>query len=643
MGNLVSAHELPGSRRGGLILLAALVWLAGSALPAFAGSPSPGGAPGASPPATTASADLPSLWFGPRPNPRPPLFFFLGTGVRDPVEQTLDEAEAAFRRGEEYYRAGHLDHARQEFDRAVDLLLTSPYALREDPRLQFGLDHLVDRIHQLELGALRDPAASGEPTDVPAAIEEIPPLTFPLDPTLRVQVEQELATLTHDLPVTLNEQVLRVVGFFQTPKGRRVIEHGLRRAGRYRELITRILEEEGLPRDLIYLAQAESAFQPNARSRHRAVGLWQFISSRAQQYGLQIDWWVDERRDPVKSTQAAARHLHDLYQQFGDWYLAIAAYNCGPGCVARAVERSGGGSYWEMVDQGLLPRETRNYVPIVLAVALVAKNPALYGVEVEPDPPLRFETVQVDKPTDLRRIAEVIGVDVSTLEELNPHLLHNVTPRRTDFTLYVPPGTAETLVAELPRLPESTRVLWQQHRVRRGETLSHIAARYHTSAYAIAEANGRNVRAHLHPGDVLLVPPGGASSEELRAARSESRGRPTYRVRKGDTLAAIASRFGTTPQALAQANGLSPSSRPRVGARLRIPARRAQVASTAAPARPRTSSRTNVGERTHRVRSGETLWELSRRYGVTVSALREANPFLSDRPLRAGDHLRLPD
>lgn len=644
----MATEERAGRRGKKLILLAALVWLASGTLPAFAAGSGdgPSGASLPAPAAAAASADLPSLWFGPRPAPqRPPLFFYLDTGVRDPVEQTLDDAEAAFRRGEEYYQAGHLEHARQEFDHAVDLLLTAPFSLRDDPRLQFGLDRLVDRIHQLELAALRDPAAGEEPPDVPAAIEEIPPLTFPLDPALRLQVEQELATLTHDLPVTLNERVLSVVAFFQTPKGRRVIEHGLRRAGRYRELITRILEEEGLPRDLIYLAQAESAFQPHARSRRRAVGLWQFISSRAQQYGLQIDWWVDERRDPVKSTQAAARHLHDLYQQFGDWYLAIAAYNCGPGCVARALQRSGGGNYWEMVDAGLLPRETRNYVPIILAVALVAKNPALYGVEVEPDPPLRFETVQVDKPTDLRRIAEAIGVDVSTLEELNPHLLHNVTPRRANFTLYVPPGTAETLVAELPRLPESTRVLWQQHRVRRGETLSHIAARYHTSAYAVAEANGIGLRSRLHPGDVLLIPAGGPGPDELRAARSAPRGERTYRVRKGDTFATIAARYGTTAQALAKANGLSLRSRPRVGSGLRIPARGAQAASAQPPpARSRTPARASgAGERTHRVRSGETLWELSRRYGVSVTALREANPFLSGRPLRAGDHLRVPE
>ena len=581
-----------------------------------------------------AVADAPGLGLGLREAPtHPPLFFFLGSEVRDPVEQVLDEAEAAFRRGEAHYQAGHLEHARQEFDRAVDLLLASPFALREDPRLRFGFDRLVDRIHELELAALRDTAPAEELPEVPAAIDEIAPLTFPIDPTLRAQVEQELSALVHDLPLTLNERVLSVVSFFHTAKGRRILLNGLRRAGRYRELITAVLEEEGLPRDLIYLAQAESAFQPRARSRMRAVGLWQFITQRAREYGLEVNWWVDERRDPVKSTRAAARHLRDLYQRFGDWYLAMAAYNSGPLRVGRALERAGQADYWELVERRLLPRETSNYVAIILAVALMAKDPARYGVEVEPDPPLRFETVKVDKPTDLRRIAEVIGVDVGTLRELNPHLLRNVTPRQQDFVLYVPPGTGEMLAAELPRLPEAARVLWQRHRVRRGETLARIAARYRTSAYTIAQANGISLRSMIHPGDTLLIPSGGGGGTDKRRGRRRGGAEMAYTVQSGDTLSAIAARYGTSAQALARANGISVTSAIRPGDRLLIPE------GGTGSLRPHPGN----AERLHRVRSGETLWRLSRRYRVPVAALREANPFLAERELRPGDHLTIPD
>ncbi|MFQ5664602.1 MAG: LysM peptidoglycan-binding domain-containing protein [Terriglobia bacterium] len=598
---------------------------------------SPGSEVSARPTDTAAAAsreELPDLARAARAAPqRPPVFYFLGSEVPDPVEQVLDQAEAIFRRGEEHYRAGHLERARQEFDHAVDLLLTSPFALRGDPRLRFGFDRLLDRIHELELAALRAVPAAEEPAEVPAAIEEIAPLTFPIDPALRAQLEQELLTLAYDLPMTLNERVLSVVNFFQTPKGRRIIQNGLRRAGRYRELIATILEEEGLPRDLLFLAQAESAFQPHARSRRRATGLWQFMSWRAREYGLKVNWWVDERRDPVKSTRAAARHLRDLYEQFGDWYLTLAAYNAGPGRVRRALARAGeGAGYWGLVKRRLLPPETRNFVPIILAVALVAKNPARYGVEVEPEPPLRFETVKVDKPTDLRRIAEVIGMDARRLRALNPHLLRNVTPPGSQpFELYVPPGTAETLAAELPRIPESKRVYWRRHRIRRGETLSHIAARYGTSAYAIAQANRMSLRSTIYPGRVLVIPSGGRRRSLARAQRRRD-GALVYTVHQGDALSSIAARHRTTASALARANGISVRSIIHPGDRLVIP--------EGSPRSP--SPQRADGRLVHRVRWGETLWELARRYRVSVAALRRANPYLHSRQLRAGDRLLIP-
>jgi len=594
-----------------------------------------------------AYTEIRELPLSPREAQRPPsMFLFVGSGLRDPVEELLDRAEEAVDRGEAHLEAGHLDHARAEFDRGVNLLLTSPYDLREDPRLLFGFDHVVDRIHRLELQALRQTATEEGPPEVPSPLEElnrIAPLTFPLDPRLRAEVERELGSLTHDLPLEVNDRVLSVLDYFQKPRGRKIINNGLRRAGRYRDMISSILREEGVPQDLIYLAQAESAFQPHARSRARAVGMWQFMSFRGREYGLEVNWWVDERRDPVKSTRAAARHLRDLYNEFGDWYLALAAYNSGPGRVRQGLDRAGGSAdYWTLLERRYLPRETRNYVPIILAMTLVGKDPGRYGFEIEPEEPLRFETVRVSKPTDLRPIAEVIGVDVSVLRELNPHVLRGVTPPdREDFQLYVPVGTSAKLAAELPKLPESERVYWQQHRVRRGDTLSGIASRYGSSAYAIAQASNISVRSTIHPGQVLVVPAGGTVPRGFYQGppdEPDDVGDVTYRVRRGDTLSGIASRHGTTAYALARANRLSVRSTIRPGQRLVIPGRRR---SRAAPTGPRAERRSG-GTMTYQVRRGDTLSGIASRHGTSASALAQANGLSLRSTIHPGQRLVVP-
>jgi len=545
------------------------------------------------PPAVAPRAATPDLLaLPPRPLTQIPLLAWaLASGPSEPVEELIARAEAYYRQGEEAYRAGHLEAARREFDRAVDTLLESGYDLRRNERLAAAFAHLVDTIYERELAAFREGNSLGTAVqEVPAPIDEIAPLTFPLDPKLRALVEQELRTVTSDLPLVVHERVLSVLNYFQTARGRQIVESGLRRAGRYREMLLPILTEEGLPQDVIYLAQAESSFQPTAVSRRRAVGLWQFIASRARQYGLEINWWLDERRDPIKSTRAAARHLRDLYARFGDWYLALAAYNAGPLRVEQAIERTGYADFWELLGRRVLPAETENYVPIILAVALLAKNPERYGVVVNPEPPLRVEQVVVDRPTDLRLIAEALGVSVWELRELNPQLLHNVTPRQKDFVLNVPEGTAETLRAALPRIPEDQRVLWPRHRVRSGETLSHIARRYRSSVAAIAAANGINPRRLIHPGDVLLIPP--TSSPQV--VRELTRAADATSKRTASTPARRAGSSGDDKQII------------------------------------------------HRVRSGETLWGLARRYATTVEAIRQTNPFLAERGLRAGDRLVIP-
>jgi len=361
-------------------------------------------------------------------------------------------------------------------------------------------------------------------------------MTFPVDPRLKERAEEAAKNISHDLPLTVNDAVLSFLNFFQTPRGRTIVETGLGRAGRYRDMIARVLHEEGVPQDLIYLAQAESAFQPLALSRAGARGIWQFVSYRGQEYGLRHTWWVDERQDPEKATHAAAQHLRDLYKTFGDWYLAMAAYNCGPGNVQKGIERTGYADFWELYKRNVLPRETRNYVPIIVALTLIAKDAAHYGIQAEPEAPVPTDVVKPGRAIDLRLVAETIDVDVEKLRGLNPSLLRLATPNDPSFELHLPQGAAERFSAEIADIPPDKWVSWRRHRVEAGETLTAIAKKYRVTPVAIAEANNLERGAALDPGEKLIIPATQPQSETKRRVVS-------YRVRKGDTLGGIADRF----------------------------------------------------------------------------------------------------
>jgi membrane-bound lytic murein transglycosylase D len=327
------------------------------------------------------------------------------------------------------------------------------------------------------------------------------------------------------------------------------VETGLRRSGRYREMISRVLKEEGVPQDLIYLAQAESAFQPQALSRAGARGIWQFVPWRGNEYGLKRTWWVDERQDPEKATRAAAQHLRDLYGLFGDWYLAMAAYNCGPGNVQKGIERTGYADFWELYRRNVLPRETKNYVPIIVAITLIAKDAAHYGVQTELEPPVPYDVVRPGRAIDLRLVAETIDANVDTLRSLNPSLLRMATPDDAKFDLHLPKGTAEKFSAEIADIPAEKWVSWRRHRVEAGETLTSLAKKYQVTAPAIAAANSLGRTDVLTPGDKLIIPASAPASEtKSRLVR--------YRVHKGDTLGGIADQFSVTTENLRKWNGL---------------------------------------------------------------------------------------
>jgi len=469
--------------------------------------------------------------------------------LRGGKEDLIARVEQKFASGEQNYKAGHLEAARKDFDEAVDWMLESGYDLNGDAKLSELFHRVVDNVYADELQAFRAGDGFQEAPAVPAPIDEVAEMTFPVDPRLKERAEEAAKNLSHDLPLTVNDQVLSFLNFFQTPRGRAIVETGLRRAGRYRDMISRVLQEEGLPQDLIYLAQAESAFQPLALSRAGARGIWQFVAWRGNEYGLRHTWWVDERQDPEKATRAAARHLRDLYSMYGDWYLAMAAYNCGPGNVQKGIERTGYADFWELYRRNVLPRETKNYVPIIVALTLIAKDAAHYGIQADPEPPVPIDVVKPGRAIDLRLVAETIDVDVETLRTLNPSLLRLATPDDPSFELHLPAGSAERFSAEIADIPADKWVSWRRHRVEAGETLTSIGKKYHVTPAAIAAANNLEHGAALGAGEKLIIPATQSQSEVKRRLVS-------YRVRRGDTLLGIADRYSVSPDDVRKWNRL---------------------------------------------------------------------------------------
>jgi membrane-bound lytic murein transglycosylase D len=485
----------------------------------------------------------------PLDNPARRNMIWLTTPVTDARQVLIHRVEEKFAAGEQNYKAGHLEAARKDFDDAVDWMLQSGYDPNSDPQLSELFHRVVDTVYTYELQAFRAGDGFNEAPAVPAPIDEVAEMTFPVDPRLKARAEEAAKNISHDLPLTVNDEVLSFLNFFQTPRGRAIVETGLRRAGRYRGMIARVLSEEGVPQDLIYLAQAESAFQPTALSRAGARGMWQFVAYRGQEYGLRHTWWLDERQDPEKATHAAAQHLRDLYHMFGDWYLAMAAYNCGPGNVQKAIERTGYADFWELYRRNVLPRETKNYVPIILALTLIAKDAPHYGIQAEPESPVATDMVKPGRAIDLRLVAETIDVDVEMLRTLNPSLLRLATPDDPAFELHLPLGSAPKFSAEIADIPPDKWVSWRRHRVAAGETLTAIAKKYRVTPKAIADANNLESTTALNTGEKLIIP-------AIQPAAENKRRMVSYRVRKGDTFLGIADRFSVESEDLLKWNRL---------------------------------------------------------------------------------------
>ena len=588
------------------------------------------------PPPSEQSANLPL------PEAPPPSLYNL-LDRRTKLEILMSQMQASFEAGQRAFDAGNLDAARDNFNHAEALVLASGIPVDSDPQLAALFDQILDAIHSdaLENAESAENETPDDTMSEPAPIDEIADLATlpPGDPRLALKAEAELMKVPHDIPLTVNDSVLQYLNFFQTTHGRLIVETGLRRAGRYHDMIRRVLKEEGLPQDLIYLAQAESAFQPTAVSRAGARGIWQFMPFRGEEYDLSRSWWVDERSDPEKATHAAAHHLRDLYSMFGDWYLVMAAYNSGPGNVVKAIERTGYADFWELQKRNVLPTQTKNYVPIILALALVAKDPALYGVQVDPDKPPDVDLVKPGHPIDLRLVADATGLDLDDLRMLNPEMLRLVTPDLPDFELRLPVGTAAKFQAAIASIPPDKWKSWRIHEVVEGETLASIAKRYKVSVSSIEETNHLESAADVELGQKLTIPAAAPATLQL----------VHYRVRRGDTLAGIAEQFSVTVSDIKRWNGIRGNQVPR-GSRLRIyaggeppsPHAKGKSADAQEPGEVKSvaQQKKNSDEEVHhRVKQGETLYSIAREYGTTVAALREANPSLKDHTLEAGELL----
>ena len=573
-----------------------------------------------------------------------------GLEKRPAIDVLVAKVQAVYEAGERESKAGQRDQAQENFDLAADLILKSGFPADYDARLS-KLSDDVGEASQSDLNVSNVPdteveeetAEESEAPAAPAPIDEIADLTLPAgDARLELKAEKELISVRHDLPLTVNDSVLQYLSFFTTARGRAIVEHGLEREGRYDAMIRRVLKEEGVPQDLIYLAQAESAFQPEAVSRAGARGIWQFMPYRGEEYDLERNYWIDERSDPEKATHAAARHMRDLYAMFGDWYLVMAAYNSGPLNVQRAIERTGYADFWELQKRHALPKQTQNYVPIILALALVAKEPARYGVQVSPEKPPKTEAVSLEHSISLQLAADACGADIDDLRLLNPELLRGVTPNSPGFQLALPLGAAKNFEENIVQVPSDKWTSWRLHAAGDGETLADVARRYRVTLASLESANHLDSRASVPSGFLLNVP---TPPPVVRVVR--------YRVRRGDTLAGIAERFDVSVEQLKRWNHISGGHVSR-GARLRIYA--GSLSASAAPAaKPKPMAQKegqelqtvsagkaeNAEKVEHRVKPGETLYSIARAYRTSVSALKQANPFLAGRALQAGDVLAI--
>ena len=496
----------------------------------------------------------------------------------------------------------------------------------------------ADEVEPFEHTQIEDPL-----TESP--LDELAEMTPVLTPEA-AERERDLVAArqpTFDIPMEVNDRVLAWVEVY-SKRLKPHFEQNLARSGLYLEMFREIFAERGLPRDLVYMAAVESGYKTSAYSRARARGIFQFIAPTARRYGLRVDYWVDERSDPELSARAAAAYMEKLYDEFGDWYLALAAYNAGEGTIRKAIRRTGKRDFWELARTRYLRRETKNHVPAILAATLLSKEPEKYGLRYEPLPEIRYDTVVIEGGADLRVLARCAGTDVPTLKNLNPALRRYQTPPDGTTDLRVPLGTGAATRLALAEIPISERVLYARYQVRRGDTLSGIAQDFGVTVTAIQSTNQMGRRTMIREKQILRIPTSASGKYGDLPAPVDGGEVLVYRVHRGDTLYGIARRYGTTPAAIAAASGVSERDLLQIGQHLRVVR---GVTSSAEARRVVSGGSTRVASAgsssgsvlVHTVRRGDTLWQLAKRYDTSVNNLCAWNRISSRSTIHPGIQL----
>jgi membrane-bound lytic murein transglycosylase D len=524
--------------------------------------------------------------------------------VPDPIADLIAESQRHFAAGERELGLGHLEQARTSFDLAIEVLLKSPYGARTETRIRQQFDQLVERISAHEIMALAQGDGFVEKKSEPASIDKLLAIST-FDPpaattATETNVASDLSQTSHDVEIPLNRKVLSYIELFQGNL-REFISEGLQRGVKYLPMIQKEFREQGLPLDLAYIPLIESAFKNTARSRVKAQGMWQFMSYTGREHGLTLNWYVDERSDPEKATKAAAQYLKTLGRMFDkNWHLAMASYNGGPSRVQRAMRRSGKKDFWALTTTSkYLPRETREYVPMILAAIVIAKNPSQYGFNVEPEMPLVYEKVQVSDAIDLRLVAEWTNAPIDAIEALNPELRRWTTPvRAPEYELKLPVGTGDAFRTRLAETPADSLNAFQWHSVKRGETLLSISRKLNVRQADLAEANSLTLRSRVQAGQQLIIP---RAPTTLLAARPENPAPETVLAESRPVVSQKAMLVAATP-----AESVEPQ---------RI---------------------------VHRVKRGDTLFSIARLYNTTVASLKSWNTrTIRGNRINIGDRLTI--
>ena len=579
-----------GSRRSRIILLLAAMGAAGQA-----------GAAAAPAPATPVAAPAPAhLQYIKAPPARP---------ANPKLAAELSRLRLCIESGEKALEEKDWDGAfswTDEADELVDDWSEETLKLPEVAALRLRLDELEQHLPDTEeVPGIPDPGLKEGVAVAPLSPDD-----------LRTELEQvkgaEMGAV-FDFPIDLNDKVLAWVHQFTTNK-RGFMERTLSRASQYLPMVRQIFAEEGVPQDLAYLAVIESGYINSASSYAKAVGMWQFMRSTGRIYGLGGNAWVEERRDPVKATRAAARYLRRLYEISGDWYLALVGYNAGPLTTERAILNLGSRNFWDMYRSRWLRNQTKNYIPEMCAAVLVGRFPERYGLHVEQMPPYAYETVDVDRMTSLPVLARFADSDVEALKELNPELLRATTPPG-HYALRVPPGQSQATARALSRIPASQRLDFKTYRIRKGDTLARLAARFNLSAEDLLDANAIT-KAQFRAGKVIKVPPPPATPIDDRDLRSKVERDQSIEDRPLESLPAIPAGPPVPPLEPAREAPAAPAEPDAVPEAARPRTERPQPRPVREPA-PRPLY--------HLVKRGETLFAIAERYGLDLNELKRLN------------------